>query len=54
MVLPPYKAHTEQSTIKIVIHVQQRPYLLSISNNLEVIEGKLLVNGLVVEYGHAE
>ena len=41
--------------IKIVINVQQLLYLLLISSNLGVIEGKLLVNGLlVVEYGHAE
>lgn len=40
---------------KITIHAQQLSYLLSTSDNSEVFEEILLVNGLVVvEYCHAE
>lgn len=38
---------TVRSYIKIVIHIQQRPYLQSKSSNEEVIDGETL-NGLVV------
>lgn len=37
-----------EQCINIVINVQQLPYLLSISSNLEAIEGGLLVVSRVV------